>query len=84
MTNSIAQAAVGLEHIRKILDTDVVIPERANAKPLPSSCRGEITFENVAFGYDPEAPVLKDEASRLRRASSWESSARPAAGNRPW
>ena len=59
MTNSIAQAAVGLERIRKILDTDIVIPERANAKPLPS-CRGEITFENVAFGYDPDAPVLKD------------------------
>ena len=59
MTNSIAQAAVGLERIRKILDTDIVIPERANAKPL-SSCRGEITFENVAFGYDPESPVLKD------------------------
>ena len=59
MTSSIAQAAVGLERIRKILDTDIVIPERENAKPLPA-CRGEITFENVAFGYDPEAPVLKD------------------------
>jgi subfamily B ATP-binding cassette protein MsbA len=59
MTNSIAQAAVGLERIRKILDTDIVIPQRANAKPLPT-CRGEITFENVAFGYDPSEPVLKD------------------------
>jgi len=64
MTNSIAQAAVGLERIRKILDTDVVIPERADAKPLPS-CRGEITFENVAFGYDPEAPVLKDVSFKI-------------------
>ncbi len=59
MTNSIAQAAVGLERIRKILDTDIVIPERADAKPLPA-CRGEITFERVAFGYDPSEPVLKD------------------------
>jgi len=64
MTNSIAQAAVGLERIRKILDTDVVIPERINAKLLPS-CRGEITFENVAFGYDPEAPVLKDVSFKI-------------------
>jgi len=64
MTNSIAQAAVGLERIRKILDTDVVIPERIDAKPLPS-CRGEITFENVAFGYDPEAPVLKDVSFKI-------------------
>jgi ABC-type multidrug transport system fused ATPase/permease subunit len=59
MTNSIAQAAVGLERIRKILDTDIVIPERADARPLPT-CRGEITFERVAFGYDPDEPVLKD------------------------
>jgi len=58
MTNSIAQAAVGLERIRKILDTDIVIPERADARLLPT-CRGEIAFENVAFGYDPDAPILK-------------------------
>ena len=64
MTNSIAQAAVGLERIRKILDTDIVIPEHKNAKPLPT-CRGEITFENVAFGYDPEAPVLKDVSFKI-------------------
>ena len=58
MTNSIAQATVSLERIRKILDTDIVIPERADARPLPS-CRGEIAFENVAFGYDADAPILK-------------------------
>jgi subfamily B ATP-binding cassette protein MsbA len=64
MTNSIAQAAVGLERIRKILDTDIVIPERPGARPLPT-CRGEIAFENVAFGYDPEAPVLKDVSFKI-------------------
>ena len=58
MTNSIAQATVSLERIRKILDTDIVIPERADARPMPT-CRGEITFEEVAFGYDADAPVLK-------------------------
>ena len=36
MTSSIAQAAVGLERIRKILDTDIVIPER---EPTRSRCR---------------------------------------------
>jgi subfamily B ATP-binding cassette protein MsbA len=64
MTNSIAQAAVGLERIRRILDTDVMIPERADAKPM-ASCRGEITFENVAFGYDAAAPVLKDVSFKI-------------------
>ena len=58
MTNSIAQATVSLERIRKILDTDIVIPERPDARPLPT-CRGEIAFENVAFGYDADSPILK-------------------------
>ena len=64
MTSSIAQAAVGLERIRKILDTDIVIPERADARPLPT-CRGEIAFENVAFGYDADAPILKGVTFRI-------------------
>ena len=36
MTNTIAQAAVGLERVRKILDTDIVIPER---RRRASRCR---------------------------------------------
>jgi len=59
MTNSIAQAGVGVERVRAILDTDTVIPERPNAIE-PQPFRGEIAFEHVAFGYDPAAPVLKD------------------------
>ncbi len=59
MTNSIAQASVGLERIRKILDTDTVIPEKPDARALETP-RGKIEFEHVAFGYDPESPVLHD------------------------
>ena len=64
MTNSIAQATVSLERIRKILDTDIVIPERPDARPLPT-CRGEIAFEEVAFGYDSDAPVLKSVSFKI-------------------
>ncbi len=39
MTNSIAQAAVALERIQGILDTDTVIPERANARELGKVAR---------------------------------------------
>jgi ABC-type multidrug transport system fused ATPase/permease subunit len=59
MTNTIAQTSVGLERIRNLLDTDTVIPQRANAKPL-ATCRGALTFEHVAFGYDQSTPVLRD------------------------
>lgn len=59
MTNVIAQAAVGLERIQTILDTDDYIPEKPDALK-PGKFKGEIVFENVAFSYEPDQPVLKD------------------------
>jgi ABC-type multidrug transport system fused ATPase/permease subunit len=59
MTNSIAQASVGVERVRAILDTDTIISERPNAVE-PQPFRGEVVFEHVAFGYDAAAPVLRD------------------------
>ena len=59
MTNTIAQASVGLERIRSILETDTVIPQKPDAR-RPSALIGEIVFEKVAFSYDPEAPVLRE------------------------
>ena len=58
-TNAIAQATVSLERIQRILDTDTTIKDRAGAKTLETA-KGTISFENVAFGYDPASPVLKD------------------------
>jgi ABC-type multidrug transport system fused ATPase/permease subunit len=58
-TNAIAQAAVGVERVRAILDTDSILPERDDAFE-PRFLKGEITFEHVAFGYNPDTPVLKD------------------------
>jgi subfamily B ATP-binding cassette protein MsbA len=59
MTNSLAQVSVGFERIRAILEADYVVPERPDAI-APPPLRGEITFDHVAFGYDPDVPVLKD------------------------
>ena len=59
MTNAIAQAAVGVERVRAILDADSVIPQRPNAQ-VPPSLKGEIEFEHVAFSYTADAPVLSD------------------------
>jgi ABC-type multidrug transport system fused ATPase/permease subunit len=59
MTNSIAQAAVGVDRVRAILDADDVIPERADALQPESSLRGAIRFEQVKFAYNAESPVLR-------------------------
>ncbi len=64
MTNSIAQTAVATERIQAILKTDEIIPERPNAKAA-KSLRGEISFDHVAFYYDPQAPVLRDVSFRI-------------------
>lgn len=83
MTNSIAQTSVGLERIRKILDADAVIPERPDARELPA-CRGEIVFEHVGFGYDPDSPVLRDVSFTIKPGQSVGIVGRPAAASPPW
>lgn len=59
MTNSIAAATVGLERIKAILDTDVSLPEPANAAPA-EGLKGSVEFEGVSFGYNPKQLILKD------------------------
>jgi ABC-type multidrug transport system fused ATPase/permease subunit len=59
MTNTLAQVSVAFERVLAISQADTVIPEHPAAKE-PGRFRGEIAFEQVAFGYDPEVPVLHD------------------------
>jgi subfamily B ATP-binding cassette protein MsbA len=59
MTNTIAAVSVAFERVTQICDADTVIREHTAAIE-PPSFRGEIAFENVTFGYDPSAPVLRD------------------------
>jgi ABC-type multidrug transport system fused ATPase/permease subunit len=58
MNNSIAQTAVAVERIQMILDADAVLPEKPDAQH--KKIAGEVTFEHVAFSYDPSLPVLRD------------------------
>src|SRR6185312_8223092 len=59
MTNSIAQVSVAFERVVALMDTDKVIPDNPTVTE-PPAFRGDITFDHVAFGYDPERPVLRD------------------------
>jgi ABC-type multidrug transport system fused ATPase/permease subunit len=58
ITNQIAQTAVGVERVRGILEADIIIPEIAQARD-PQAFRGEIEFDDVAFAYVSDAPVLQ-------------------------
>ncbi len=58
-TNAIAQATVGAERVRALLDTVTIIPEKEDAID-PGTLTGSIEFDHVAFGYDPANPILTD------------------------
>ena len=53
------RATASGERIFQILDEPEEIAERPEATELPPG-EGRIRFEGVAFGYDPERPVLED------------------------
>ena len=65
MTNSIAQAAVGVERVQSILAADEMILERPDARE-PQGVKGEITFDKVAFSYKPDSPVLKEVSFTIK------------------
>lgn len=59
MSNTLAQAAVGIDRVQALLGTDMTTPERPDAVDPPALTRG-VTFDRVAFHYKPEQPVLRD------------------------
>ena len=59
MSNTMAQAAVGVERVQALWETDVIPPERADAVAPPPLTEG-LTFDHIAFHYQPDQPVLKD------------------------
>ena len=69
--------SVGIQRIQAILDTSTVIPQRPNTIPPPPFL-GEITFEHVAFAYDPARPVLGDVGFAFPQGNWSVSSGRPA------
>jgi subfamily B ATP-binding cassette protein MsbA len=58
-STNIAQAAVGLERIRAVLDADERLPRSPKARAL-TRADGRVEFRGVTFGYDPARPVLTD------------------------
>jgi ABC-type multidrug transport system fused ATPase/permease subunit len=58
-STNIAQAAVGLERVRTVLDADDRLPRSAHAHRV-ETVAGRVEFRGVTFGYTPDRPVLTD------------------------
>jgi ATP-binding cassette subfamily B multidrug efflux pump len=57
--NHLQSALAGSERIFEVLDSAPSVHDQFQAQPL-ANIKGEVTFEDVTFGYDPEKPVLVD------------------------
>jgi ATP-binding cassette subfamily B protein len=57
--NQMMMAMAGAERVFNLLDTTPDVTDVAQAKPLPRIV-GNVKFEHVTFGYNPERPVLHD------------------------
>ena len=52
------ESLVSGERILELLEKDVLVQDAADAVQAPAF-RGDVTFDNVVFGYRPDQPVLK-------------------------
>lgn len=57
--NVLQSATVSVQRIYEFLDEKPIVTDKPDAIELPS-IEGEVVFENVTFGYDPDEPVLHD------------------------
>jgi ATP-binding cassette subfamily B protein len=58
-SNQLMMAMAGAERVFALLDTQPDVQDLPGAKELPR-IEGEVRFEGVTFGYNPERPVLHD------------------------
>lgn len=59
LSQGYAFAAAGARRVMEVMAVDDRVEPPADPLRLPGSCRGEIVFENVTFGYDRSHPVLQ-------------------------
>jgi ATP-binding cassette subfamily B protein len=57
---AVQNAAAGAHRVLSVLDSVSEVKDSPDAKDIPKSARGEITFENVSFDYRSGQPVLSN------------------------
>src|ERR1700730_14793601 len=63
--NLYQQGQASMIKLRSLFAVEPSVPEKPGAIDLPA-IEGEIIFEDVSFGYDPAAPVIRDINLRIR------------------
>ncbi len=61
-------AMVSSRRLHEVLMAAPTVPELPAARPMPAGA-GEVTFENVCFGYDPAKYVIRDISFRIKGGS---------------
>jgi ATP-binding cassette subfamily B protein len=56
---AVQSAAAGAHRVQTVLDSVSEVTDRPHARALPERARGEIVFQDVAFGYRPRQTVLR-------------------------
>ncbi|HEY5298472.1 MAG TPA: ABC transporter ATP-binding protein [Verrucomicrobiae bacterium] len=59
IANSVQQSLAAARRVFEVMDTPVEVQSKTNAIK-PARLTGQITFENVSFGYAPGKPVLNE------------------------
>jgi ATP-binding cassette subfamily B protein len=59
IANSVQQSLAAARRVFEVLDTPLGVETKSGAI-VPGRLTGHIIFDNVTFGYDPAAPVLRD------------------------
>ena len=63
IANSVQQSLAAARRVFEVLDTPLDVISRKDAL-RPGRLNGQVTFENVTFGYHPESPVLRKVSFR--------------------
>ena len=63
IANSVQQSLAAARRVFEVLDTPVDVVSRPDAVP-PGRLTGQVTFENVTFGYRLETPALREISFR--------------------
>ena len=58
-TASIFSALAGAERVFAVMDETPELPDKENAVDMPNM-RGDVVFEDVTFGYNPDKIILKN------------------------
>lgn len=67
--NTIQSTLASAEHVFDLLDAEEELPDKPDAVALPHP-EGNVVFDHISFGYEPEHPVIYDFTLDIRPGES--------------